>query len=89
MIYGYEYATNATFVGELFYLFQCVKSVQIRSFFWSFFSRIRTDCVFSPNAEKYGTDKTPYLDTFHAVIYSRHPCKLPLRLVDLYRLSQS
>ena len=23
--------------------------------------------VFSPNAGKYGTEKTPYLDTFHAV----------------------
>ena len=23
--------------------------------------------VFSPNAEKYGPEKTPYLDTFHAV----------------------
>ena len=31
----------------------CVKSVQI----WSFFSR---------NTEKYGPEKTPYLDTFHA-----------------------
>ena len=36
----------------------CVKSVQIRSFFWS---------VFSPNAGKYGSEKTPYLDTFHTV----------------------
>ena len=27
--------------------------------------------VFSPNAEKYGPEKTPYLDTFHTVI-----CKL-------------
>ena len=24
--------------------------------------------VFSPNAEKYGPEKTPYFDTFHAVI---------------------
>ena len=36
----------------------CVKSVQIRSCFWS---------VFSPNAGKYGPEITPYLDTFHAV----------------------
>ena len=35
-----------------------MKSVQIRSFFWS---------VFSSNAGKYGPEKTPYLDTFHAV----------------------
>ena len=38
--------------------FYCVQSAQIRSFFWSVFSRIRT---------KYGPEKTPYLDTFHAV----------------------
>ena len=36
----------------------CVKSVQTRSFIWS---------VFSPNAGEYGPEKTPYLDTFHAV----------------------
>ena len=34
----------------------CVKSVQIRSF-----------CV-SPNTGKYGPEKTPYLDTFRAVV---------------------
>ena len=39
----------------------CVKSVQLRNFFWSVFSRIRTD------VGKYGPEKTPYLDTFHAV----------------------
>ena len=38
--------------------YHCVKSVQIGSFFWSVFSRIRTE---------YGPEKTPYLDTFHAV----------------------
>ena len=38
-----------------------MKIVQIRSFFWSVFS------VFSPNAGKYGPEKTPYLDNFHAV----------------------
>ena len=26
---------------------------------------------FSPNTEKYGPEKNPYLDTFHAVISSR------------------
>ena len=39
-------------------LFHCVKSVQIRSFFWS---------VFSLNTEKYGPEKTLCLDTFHGV----------------------
>ena len=51
----------------------CVKSVQIRSFICSTFSHIQTPTdtwyfsVFSPNAEKYGPEKTPSLDTFHAV----------------------
>ena len=53
----------------------CVESVQILSFFWSLFSRIRTEyekcsvslSVFSPNAGKYGPEKTPYLDSFHTV----------------------
>ena len=27
--------------------------------------------VFSPNTGKYGPEKTPYLDTFHAVVYRR------------------
>ena len=57
------------------YIILCVGSVQMRSFFWSVFSRIRTDrksdteylSVFSSNAGKYGPGKTPYLDTFHAV----------------------
>ena len=51
-----------------------MKSVQVRSFFWPVFSRIRIElrrdtpylCVFSPNG--YGPDKTPYLDTFQAVM---------------------
>ena len=38
----------------------CMKSVQIRSFFWSSFCCIRTE---------YGREKTPYLDTFHVVAY--------------------
>ena len=28
---------------------------------------IRRDFVFSPNAGKFGPEKTPYLDTFHVV----------------------
>ena len=45
-----------------------VRSVQIRSNFWSVFSRIWTEYVFSPNMGKYGPEITPYLDTFHAVL---------------------
>ena len=37
----------------------CVKSVRIRSFFWSEVFCIRTE---------YGPEKAPYLDTFHAVV---------------------
>ena len=29
--------------------------------------RKNTKCESSPNTEKYGPDKSPYLDTFHAV----------------------
>ena len=52
-----------------------MKSAQIRSFFRSVFSRTRTEyrempylSVFSPNARKYGSETTPYLDHFHAVL---------------------
>ena len=37
-------------------------------FFWSVFSRIRTEYVFRPNAGKCGPEKTPNTSTFHAVI---------------------
>ena len=40
----------------------CVKSVQIRNFFGPYFP------IFRLNAGKYGPEKTPYLDTFHAVV---------------------
>ena len=48
-----------------------MNSVQIRSFFWSVFSRILTEylSLFSPNAGKYEPEKTSYLDTFHAVCF--------------------
>ena len=46
----------------------CVKCVQIRRFSWSVFSRIWTE---------YGPEKTPYLDTFHAVIRSLCTLSLP------------
>ena len=43
----------------------CVKSVQIRSFFWSIFFRIQAE--YGSNAGKYGPEETSYLDNFHAV----------------------
>ena len=62
-------------ITQLIEYTHCVKSVQIWVFFCSAFSRIRTEygeilslSVFSPNAGKYGPEKTPYLDTFHAVL---------------------
>ena len=54
------------------FLIHSLKSVRIRSFFWSVFSCIRSEyvylSVFSLNAGKNGPEKTPYLDTFHVVI---------------------
>ena len=47
----------------------CVKIVQIRSFFWSVFSCIRTD------TGKYEPEKTQCLDTFHAVINPARHCR--------------
>ena len=40
----------------------CVKSVQIRSFFW-----VRIFQNLDPNVGKYGRGKNPYLEIFHAV----------------------
>ena len=56
----------------------CLKSVQIRSFSDPYFPvfGLNTDIYgvnlgnFSPNLGKYGLEKTPYLDTFHAVQYT-------------------
>ena len=42
---------------------------QIRSFFWSVYSCIRTEYGDLLNTGKYGPEKTPYLDTFHAVTF--------------------
>ena len=42
-------------------IYQCLKSVQIKSFSGLHFP------VLSPNNGKYGPEKTPYLGTFHAV----------------------
>ena len=60
-------------------LYHCVQSVQIRSYFWSYFPvfRLNTEIcsvkisVFSPNTGKYGPEITLYLDIFHSV-YDTH-----------------
>ena len=54
----------------------CVKIVQMRSFFWSVFylgwlRNLRRFPVFSRNTGKYVPEKTPYLDSFHAVLSDR------------------
>ena len=57
---------------------KCVKSVQIRNYFWSAFSCIWTEYgdlrskspYLVPNIGKYGPKITPYLDTFNAVYNS-------------------
>ena len=51
-----------------------VKSVQMRSFFWSVFFFIQTEYgdLFSPNTEKYGPKKALYLDTFYAVYIQKN-----------------
>ena len=36
-------------------------------------------CIFSPNTGKYGPDKTPYLDTFHAVHLSHMRIQNPVK----------
>ena len=46
-------------------VFHCVKSAQIRSFFCSVFSCIRTE--YGDLRSKYRPEKIPYLDTFRAV----------------------
>ena len=54
--------------------FHCVKSVQICRFFWSVFPRIWAEygeILLISNTGIYGPEKTPYLDTFHAVLKSR------------------
>ena len=44
--------------------YHCVKSTKYGAFFMPYFP------VYSPNTNKYGPEKTPYLDTFRAVYNS-------------------
>ena len=39
--------------------------------------------VFSPNTGKYGLEKTPYLDTFHAVPGKARKCLFPISLLNI------
>ena len=45
--------------------------------------------VFSPNTGKYGPEKAPYLDTFHAVsvissLNEKKKCRFPYRCEDVF-----
>ena len=39
--------------------------------------------IFSPNTGKYGPEKTPYLDTFHAVLLSNIQIVLCISLAEI------
>ena len=60
-----KYADTIYILGNYHY----VKSVQIHSFSGPYFPvfglNTETFSLFSPNAGKYGPEKTPYWDTFH------------------------
>ena len=66
--YGHFLRSVMHFVWSLrrpiWFLHHCVKSGQIRSYFWSVFS------CFGPNTGKYRPEITPYLDTFHSVHFT-------------------
>ena len=69
-------SAGVLFEGAFSLQLHCVKSVQARS---SVFSCIRTEYG-SPNTGKYRPEKTPNLDTFHAVLSLTH-AKLRLALL--------
>ena len=48
------------------YVEPVLKSVEMRNYF----------SVFSPNTGKYGPEITPYLDTFHALLYNIKQVKI-------------
>ena len=60
--------------------FHCMKSVQIRSYFWSLFSSIRTE---------YGPEISPYLDTFHAMLITTILCIITAISAAYYRFTSA
>ena len=44
--------------------------------------------VFSPNRGKYGPEITPYLDSFHAVIYCRRASNVYSKACQAYKMEQ-
>ena len=73
---------------QLIYYVQWVKNVQIRGFFWSIFSCIRTEY------KKYGPEKTTYLDfscsgtNTHNYVFLKHFTHWTLGLVYLELLDE-
>ena len=62
----------------IYWIHHCVKSVQTRSLFWSVFP------VFSLTMRKYGSEKTTYLDTFHAVHFHAFSNTRSLYQINIY-----
>ena len=70
--------------------FHCVKSVRIRSFFWSVFSRIRTEygdlrvhLRIQSECGKIRTRKSPNTDTFYAV-FRTHLFTVKTQIPEIY-----
>ena len=77
-------------VSHINILHHYVKSFQIQSLFWSVFSRIWDLSVFSSNVGKYGSEKSPHLDTFHALhIYIFMSSPMPNMITDAVYLISS
>ena len=66
------FGPKGIFVSILIFIwrYHCVKSVQIRSFFWSVFSNIRTE--YGEKLPQKKPEKTPYFDNFHAVKFVKN-----------------
>ena len=67
------------------FFYHCVKNVQIRSYFWSVFSCIRTEY------RKCGPEINPYLDIFHALYMQKDKINYPASIIweaNLHLLSK-
>ena len=71
---------------NIFEEWHCVKSVPMRSFFWSVFSRIRTEygeiLVFSPNVGKYEPEKKSVFGHFSHSVDNWHEKTMNLELLQ-------
>ena len=63
---------------------------EIKKIFHSFWNENKNKkylSVFSPNAGKYGPEKTPYWETFHTVLIKTSNCEKPLGIKIDYKLT--